>query len=258
MMELYYIAVHFRFNGINDLSVNAKHLKSMNKASTTIQERLKEVFEALGISIYQIAKDLNENSSKFYNILNGRANPSYDTIIRILESYPQVSADFLLRGMLPVLKDGNASVRAAVTQDAYREIPYVPVQFHATFVETYTEGFRYEDMDTYPVSSEIAGRLRKPVIIEVSGNSMSPQLADGAKVIATQVHTGDWMYQSGGVYAVVYRDFFVIKRIRENELLTRKYLTLHSDNPLGGSVSVPAEDLRGIWKVQGIVYAPVQ
>lgn len=230
----------------------------MLEEENSIQDRLKDVFEALGLTIYQIAKDLGENSSKFYNILNGRANPSYDTIVRLLQSYPQVSADYLLRGVLPVLRDGNAKVRNVASDEPYREVPYIPVRFHATFVETYTEGFRYTDIAAYPVHREAVSFLKKPVVIEVAGNSMSPQLVDGARVIATEVNQADWMYQSGGVYAVVYRDFFVLKRIRENELLTRHYLTLHSDNPLGGSVSVPAHDLRGLWKVHGIVYAPVE
>lgn len=230
----------------------------MQDEELTIQERLKEVFEALGISIYQIAKDLGENSSKFYNILNGRANPSYDTIARLLQSYPHVSADYLLRGVLPVLREGNARVRITATDEPYREIPYLPIKFHATFVESYTEGFRYDEIPSFHVHREAIAYLKKPVVIEVSGNSMSPQLVDGARVIATEVNPADWMYQSGGVFAVVYRDFFVIKRIRENELLTRQYLTLHSDNPLGGSISVPAQDLRGLWKVHGIVYAPVE
>ena len=52
----------------------------MKEAENSIQDRLKQVFDALGITIYQIAKDLDENSSKFYNILSGRAKPSYDTI----------------------------------------------------------------------------------------------------------------------------------------------------------------------------------
>ncbi len=230
----------------------------MFEEEISIQERLKEVFEALGITIYQIAKDLGENSSKFYNILNGRANPSYDTIARILQSYPQVSADYLLRGTLPVLREGNAKVRHSGTDEPYREVPYLPVKFHATFVETYTEGFRYSDIGAYHVHREAVSFLKKPVVIEVSGNSMSPQLVDGARVIATEIIQADWLYRSGGVFAGVYRDFVVIKRIRENELLTKHYLTLHSDNPLGGSVSVPAQDLRGLWKVHGIVYAPVE
>ncbi|WP_247237551.1 S24 family peptidase [Telluribacter sp. SYSU D00476] len=226
---------------------------------TSVQERLKQVFDALGISIYQIAKDLDENSSKFYNILNGRAKPSYDTIIRILDHYPQVSADFLLRGVQPILNGADPSnARLVANEISYVEVPFVPIKFHASFVETYTDGFRYTDLETYSVSTEAVKGLRDPIIIEISGNSMSPQLVNGAKVMVVPVDPGDWIYQSGGVFAVIYRDFFVVKRIRENELLTKRYLTLHSDNPLGGSVSVPADELRGLWRVAHIVSAPVE
>ncbi|GAB3180263.1 S24 family peptidase [Telluribacter humicola] len=226
---------------------------------TSVQERLKQVFDALGISIYQIAKDLDENSSKFYNILNGRAKPSYDTIIRILDHYPQVSADYLLRGVQPVLNGADPSnARMVANEISYVEVPFVPIKFHASFVETYTDGFRYTDLETYSVSTEAVKGLRDPIIIEISGNSMSPQLVNGAKVMVVPVDPGDWIYQSGGVFAVIYRDFFVVKRIRENELLTKRYLTLHSDNPLGGSVSVPADELRGLWRVAHIVSAPVE
>jgi repressor LexA len=228
-----------------------------NDTLPSIQDRLKCVFDALGISIYQIAKDLSENSSKFYNILNGRAKPSYDTIIQILEFYPQINADYLLRGLSPILKTDPSS-GSTYQDEHFVEVPFVPIKFHATFTDTFAEGVRLEDMDTYRVSKDQIHNLKEPVIIEISGNSMSPQLVNGAKVLAVQVNPSNWIYQSGGVYAVIYRDFFVIKRIKENELMTRQYLTLHSDNPLGGSMTVPANEIRGIWKVASIVDAPVE
>jgi len=225
----------------------------------SIHVRLKQVFEALGLTAYQAAKELEENSSKFYNILNGRAKPSYDTVMRLLDKYPQVSADFVLRGTRPIVKNGSNG-KVLDLDVTYVEVPFVPIKFHASFVETYTDGFRYQDLESYRVpSTTLEGyRHREPVIIEISGNSMVPQLPDGAKVLAVTVDKGDWVYQSGGVFAVVYRDFFVVKRIRDNELLTKKQLTLHSDNPNGGSVTVKSNDLRGMWRVMNIVAAPVE
>ncbi|MBU1820568.1 MAG: LexA family transcriptional regulator [Bacteroidetes bacterium] len=231
----------------------------MKDSDTSIQERLKQVFDALGITIYQIAKDLDENSSKFYNILSGRAKPSYDTIIGILNHYPQIRADYLLRGEGPILNEGGYSnAHISMEEAAYVEVPFVPVKFHASFVESYTDSYRFQDLDTFRVNKDLVGNLRNPVILEVSGNSMSPQLVHGARVLATPVDTGDWIYLSGGVFAVIYRDFFVVKRIRENDLLTKHYLTLHSDNPIGGSVTVPSNEIRGIWRVANIVSAPVE
>jgi len=231
----------------------------MKDTDSSIQDRLKQVFEALGITIYQIAKDLDENSSKFYNILSGRAKPSYDTIIGILNHYPQIRSDFLLRGEGPVLAEGGYS-NAYLSPEAtdYVEVPFVPVKFHASFVESYGEGYRFEDLDSCTVSKDLVKNLKEPVVLEVSGNSMSPQLVHGARILAVPVDTGDWIYQSGGVFAVIYRDFFVVKRIRENDLLTKHYLTLHSDNPMGGSVTVPSNEIRGIWRVANIVSAPVE
>ncbi len=227
-------------------------------AVMSIQDRLKQVFDALGITIYQIAKELGENPSKFYNILNGRAKPSYDTIMSLLACYPQISADYLIRGLLPVLNSPEANAIMMNSDDDTIEVPFVPVRFYATFVESYADGSGTTDTEPFRVRKTVTKGHKNAVILEISGNSMSPQLAHGAKVLAVPVNQSDWEYQSGGVYAVMYRDYFVVKRIRDNELLTRKYLTLHSDNPNGGNVTVPMQDIRGLWKIITIVEAPVE
>ncbi len=230
------------------------------EAEETIQERLKTVFDALGMTIYQISKDLGENPSKFYNILSGRAKPSYDTILSLLACYPQIRADYLLRGIHPALSDGVASGNSKflASEENLIDVPFVPIKFYASFVETFAEGLRRTDMDTYQVRSSAVRPSKPAVVIEISGNSMTPQLSNGAKVLAEIVDQSNWEYQSGGIYAVMYRDFFVVKRIRDNELITKKYLTLHSDNPQGGSVTVSHKDLRGLWKIVSIVDAPVE
>jgi len=226
--------------------------------AVTIQDRLKHVFDALGITIYQIAKELGENPSKFYNILNGRAKPSYDTIMSLLACYPQISADYLIRGILPILNSPEANAKVTDTDEETIEIPFVPVRFYATFVESFSDGYSVSDTEMFRVRKPILKGHKKAVVLEISGNSMSPQLAHGAKVLAVPISENDWEYQSGGVYAVMYRDYFVVKRIRDNELITRKYLTLHSDNPNGGNVTVPLQDIRGLWKIVTIVEAPVE
>ncbi|WP_310589878.1 LexA family transcriptional regulator [Larkinella soli] len=223
-----------------------------------IQERLRQVFDALEISIYQAAKDLGENSSKFYNILNGRAKPSYDTIMRLLEQYPQVRADFLLRGQRPVLDEPEPNGKVIELQVRYTDLPFVPTRFYASFIETYIEGLSMDQLEIYRVPVDVVGNHKNVVVIEVAGNSMSPQLANGAKVLAVLVDPSNWEYQSGGIYAVIYRDFFVVKRIKDNELLTKQRLTLHSDNPNGGTVTIPLKDIRGIWKVVRVIDSPVE
>ncbi len=232
--------------------------KTIEEGLEPIQERLRQVFDALEISIYQAAKDLGENSSKFYNILNGRAKPSYDTIMRLLEQYPQVRADFLLRGQRPVLDEPEPNGKVIELQVRYTDLPFVPTRFYASFIETYIEGLSMDQLEIYRVPVDVVGNHKNVVVIEVAGNSMSPQLANGAKVLAVLVDPSNWEYQSGGIYAVIYRDFFVVKRIKDNELLTKQRLTLHSDNPNGGTVTIPLKDIRGIWKVVRVIDSPVE
>lgn len=224
----------------------------------SIQHRLRQLFDQLGLTIYQIAKDTNENPSKFYNILNGRAKPSYDTILTLLDRYPQISADYIFRGVKPILTVDTSNVLPVPPEPDSTEIPFVPVRFYASFIESMGEGLRASDLGSFRVEKALAVTYPSAVVIEIAGNSMSPQLVSGAKVMAEPVDESNWVYQSGGVFAVMYRDYLVIKRIRENNLLTHQHLTLYSDHPNGGSVTVSAGDLRGLWKVVRIVEAPVE
>ncbi|WP_246202108.1 S24 family peptidase [Spirosoma agri] len=176
----------------------------------------------------------------------------------LLACYPQISADYLIRGTLPVLNSLEANAKVMVTDEDTLEIPFVPVRFYATFVESYADGYGSSETELFRVRKPVLKGHKQAVVLEISGNSMSPQLAHGAKVLAVPINESDWEYQSGGVYAVMYRDYFVVKRIRDNELITRKYLTLHSDNPNGGNVTVSLQDIRGMWKIVTIVEAPVE
>ncbi len=131
------------------------------------------------------------------------------------------------------------------------------VKGQAAFVKGYGGNCGYEGLDVYPVYSTEGAGYSNAAVLEVEGNSMSPRLTHGAKVLAVCIDKDDWCYQSSGIYAVLYRDYFVIRRIKDNDLLTRNMLILHSDNPEAGSMPVPAKDIRGVWKVVKVVEAPV-
>ena len=81
-------------------------------------------------------------------------------------------------------------------------------------------------------------------MIEVQGSSMSPQINDEAKVLSHCISQDNWEYQLGGVYAVLFRDQLVIKRVLENGLLMKGALTLHADNRLGEVVTVKDKDVE--------------
>lgn len=224
---------------------------------TNIHNRLKKIIEALGLTTYQIAKTLDENSSKFYNIMNGKTKPSYDTIFRLVEKYPEINPDYIFKGIEPILinskKDG-----ALVDDLLFEEIPYLPIKFQASFIENFDVSLKHDDLSKYSILKASLKNKKQPVVIEIQGNSMSPQLQSGNKVLASEVSQPDWGYINGGVYAVIYRDFFVIKRIKDNDILQKGYLILHSDNIKSGNIAIPQEDIKGIWKITNIIDAVVE
>lgn len=226
-------------------------------STSTIHVRLKNIFESLNLTTYQISKVLDENSSKFYNIMNGKAKPSFDTLFKLIDNYPAINPNYLLRGQGPVLLD-TAQEGQILDLASYETIPLVPVKFYASFIENFTDGLKQSDLEEYPVLKSALKGKKKPVVIEIQGNSMSPQLQSGNKVLASYVPESDWAYVSSGVYAVVYRDFFVVKRIKDNDLLTKGQVTLHSDNVSSGNITIPIAEIKGLWKITNIIEAVVE
>jgi repressor LexA len=225
--------------------------------TNNIHTRLKNIIEALDLTTYQIAKILDENSSKFYNIMNGKTKPSYDTIFRLIEKYPEINPEYIFKGIEPIII--NSKKEGALVDDLlYEEIPYLPIKFQASFIENLNISLKYEDLGKYSVLKATLKNKKQPVVIEIQGNSMSPQLQSGNKVLASHISETDWHYISGGVYAIVYRDFFVVKRIKDNDLLSKNTLTLYSDNLKSGNITIPKEEIKGIWKITNIIDAGVE
>lgn len=128
----------------------------------------------------------------------------------------------------------------------------VPVAARATFAENLTEAGAgpMEEFEEVPIKNPTP-ELRRPgaLEMEVDGDSMEPTLMSGWSVACYPIPRSDFKYIPGGIYAVVFGNFFVIKRIKDNNILRDGTLTLHSDNDRGGTLTVPAEELRGVWKV---------
>ena len=222
-----------------------------------VNERFEMIFKEYQMSMYEVGQKLGVNSSRFSKLVKGTANPSFDTIQDFLRLFPDLSLDFIMRGTLPVRVKPNATIIGAVE---WVSVPFVPVKAYATFTKNYSDGYKLEDLDTIMILSTVLEEFlsKQLVVIEVDGNSMAPQLPDRAKVLASYVSPSDWVYASSGVYAVLYRDYFVAKRIRQNNLMEKGFLDLYSDNELYGMMTVNGADIRGIWKVLRVVDSRIE
>lgn len=95
----------------------------------TIHVRLQQLIDALNVSVLEFARQLGERrGEKVYHILHGRLKPRYDTIEKILTAYPQVNADWLLRGEGLMFKQLNSPSAAITTEERLRNMEFLLFQ----------------------------------------------------------------------------------------------------------------------------------
>jgi phage repressor protein C with HTH and peptisase S24 domain len=109
---------------------------------------------------------------------------------------------------------------------------------------------------TYDFSLTLVKRNDCQVIIK--GDSMEPEILSGAFVPGECVDVTDNRYESNGVYAVLYANRFVVKRINANDINDKKRLVLHSDNEHYRPIIFDAADIHCMWKIMRIVNSPLR
>ncbi|RAK02546.1 hypothetical protein LX87_00666 [Larkinella arboricola] len=83
-----------------------------------IGDRLQQLIDALDISVLEFARQLGEKrGEKVYHILHGRLKPRYETLEKILQTYPDVNADWLLRGEGLMFRTLPQTPLSAITLD---------------------------------------------------------------------------------------------------------------------------------------------
>lgn len=156
-----------------------------------------------------------------------------------------------------LLNDGNATPVAPLSTLAPLAVKYVPVASTASFVESLTAGAEpsLESFSIIPEPGE-EDELDNLYVFDVRGESMTPTIPDGAKILTEKVRPSRW-HLVKGVAVVVFRDQVAVKRIARNRLDLDNYIVLESDNPDHGSLTVQLADIRGIFSAIRIVSAPI-
>jgi transcriptional regulator with XRE-family HTH domain len=63
-----------------------------------VVERMQELMSREGLSASQLADRIGVQRSAISHILSGRNRPSLDLVMKLLEAFPEVSAEWMLRG----------------------------------------------------------------------------------------------------------------------------------------------------------------
>ena len=189
----------------------------------------------------------------------GKAYPSTPILVKLAHEFNQSIDD--LRGGTGPVRPPEASPARAPAPPALAELPYLPATARTAFLAAVASlgvAQACAQLATLPVPDlPLAPDLAGTLVAEVDDYALAPVLPPRARVLATAVPAAEWPYLPPGVYCVLYRTSFAIRRLRDNTLLQQGVLLLHTDYPGGGAYPVRAEDLHAVWHVRWAVFVPV-
>ena len=201
-----------------------------------------EAFKVLDVTPSEVARKIGVENTKIYNIMTGKFKPGYGTIQQILAAYPRLNANYLLNGKLPILHNSGAEIVGTGLSFIYLPVVTPP---NSTNMKT----------ETYPVwlRENTKESLSDCVVVKVTDSSMLPSYRHGTVLLARAIPVADWDYLNSVLVAISYRNVLVIRRVKENELVTKGHLTLYADNEQSGYVHVKREDINSIWQAIEII-----
>ena len=223
----------------------------------TVKDRIKLFLEKKNLTGIDFCNTIGV-SSGFISAMRTSLQP--DKIKSIAINYPELSIEWLLTGEGSMLKqplERNIKRAMPFLREDLVEVPFVSRTASASFIESYCNA--REISETISVHGITKEELDKNgyIAFEVDGDSMYPTLKDNSRILAKPVDVGDWEY-AVGVHFVCYSNSLVVKRIKKNDLMFDKVLTLSSDNENGGEMTIKKGDIRGMWKAVSIISQKVE
>ncbi|QHV97865.1 LexA family transcriptional regulator [Spirosoma endbachense] len=227
---------------------------------------IQALIDRKGLNPTDLAAEMGIKPQAIYQWLSGKTEPGKKNLHRLSEIFG-VPIGELMKGQLsgttkstePLYQSENVKSVKSKEDEIYTYVPYLTAKAQAGIPNIVYEDCRLNWIEEeYAVILPENLKKKQSLVIDVMGDSMEPEIKNGAKVIAVHVPSNDIKYESGAVYAVLYANRFVVKRIKTNTLTTSDILTLHSDNERFGEIVVKADEIQCMWKVVAKVWEPVQ
>jgi hypothetical protein len=98
----------------------------------TVGQRFLQLISHLGISKNAFAASLDKTATVIQHLVDERNKPGFDLLCKVFEVYPNVSKEWLLQGVGPMLQDGSAEASVSVGHsDANPAVPFAAEESQA-------------------------------------------------------------------------------------------------------------------------------
>jgi len=199
-----------------------------------IKMLIQEKYGARGTTSF--AKAIGIEQVTLSRQLNGQRGVSLDVIEAVLNTFPDVSAEWLLRGQ-------DVSAIDVERLEVQPTLPRIPYDAAAGSLTDMVEGVTEYGCERIPVISAFP---KYDFTIRVTGRSMEPYYFSGDEVACLRINESQFI-QWGRVHVLDTTQGVVIKRIYENGDSIR----CASFNPEYPDFNVPKEDIRSYNLVVG-------
>lgn len=170
-----------------------------------IRERIKKVLANHGTTANAISGGISAVQNKLSRQLREAAITA-DTIQLILDKFPDVSAEWLLRGQdVPKVEEKHLDVPV-------KTLPRIPVKASAGSLTTMMDGITEIQCEQFPVVHNFP---KYDFTIHISGDSMVPYYISGDEVACLRITSATFI-QWGRVHVLDTSQGIVIKRIYDN------------------------------------------
>lgn len=200
-------------------------------AGEEVRDRIKALADKKNLTISAFEKVCGIGNGTIEKI--GSRGPSSNMISRIIETYPEISADWLISGKEAPTTSANAP-----------GIPLLPFCAMAGYMAENNglQGFSGEKVYLPDFSARGAD-----FAIRVDGDSMYPKY-NGGDVLACRILTDKTLFDYGRVYVLSTRNGCVVKRVFQGG---EHSVMLHSENPAYKDYELDVNDILAVAVVVG-------
>lgn len=142
----------------------------------SIRERITTVMNNENLSAHKFASRLNVQPSAISHILSNRNKPSYDFIIKLLNAFPQYSADWLLLGKDNFAKDENINADSSLVIES--DVSNVPQKSTDTPTTPYNSTLEFVFESDLPIINNNSANEIKDNIAEINRDESNSSTID--------------------------------------------------------------------------------
>ena len=205
---------------------------------TSQLHRVKQIIEKEGISVSKFAEKVDVGQTTLNNQLLEKRALSIDVVNKILNAFPGLSAEWLLRGK-------GAMYIATESGESEETRPRIPFDAAAGTLTVGVDGVMPYQCEQMPV---VRAFPRYDFTILVRGESMAPEYQSGDEVACLYVRESTYT-QWGRVHVLDTTQGVVIKRIYDRGDM----VLCKSDNPRYEDFSIPKSEVFNIALVIGLI-----